>query len=268
MAGAWLGLIDNLVLMGQIDHPTLALLFDAPDPSVRRQAAITIGSAQSGRQLESLPRSLLSRWRDIIVDSSAGDYSFSEILKHDDELCADWLRAWLTREAEGEHEFLPREVREAIAGLPVEVRATLIGDVPASAPLSLLQEAVRSLVSEDLDVMMALFDRPELEWLHSVALRGGPSEVWMDRALLALDRGWDPRHIVGETYFSESGWSGEESKHWQRKVDAFARLRNETAERADPRRERIIAAGIACFERERDAASKREHRERVLGRGS
>ena len=38
--GPWLSLIDNLVIMDQIEHATLGLLFDAPDPSVRRQAAI------------------------------------------------------------------------------------------------------------------------------------------------------------------------------------------------------------------------------------
>ena len=266
--GPWLSLIDNLVIMDQIEHATLALLFDAPDASVRQQAATTIGSVDSGRRLKSLPPSMLSRWRAIIVDSSAGDYWFSQILKHDDELCADWLRAWLTREAEGKHEFLPREVREAIAGLPVEVRATLIGDVPASAPLPLLQEAVRSLVSEDLDVMMALFDRPELEWLHSVALRGGPSKVWMDRALVALDRGWEPERIVSATQFSESAWSGEESQHWQGKIDSFAGLRRKMEERLDARQERIIAAGVSYFDRRRDEAAKREHRERVFGRGS
>ena len=77
----------------------------------------------------------------------------------------------------------------------------------------------------------------------------------MDRALLALDRGWDPEHIVAETRFSESGWSGKESQHWQRKVDAFARLRQEAAVPQDARRARIITAGIAYFERLRAAAA-------------
>ena len=193
-AGHWLRLIDTLVLVGQIDHPTLALLFDAPAPSVRRQAAVTIGSAQSGRQLEGLPRCLFLRWREVIENSPADDaYWLSRILDRDDDLCADWLRAWFKRHAQGEYDLLPQEVAAVIADLPVEARITLIGDVPAGAPLTLVQEAVRSLVAEDLDVMVALFDRPELEWLHSVALYGGPSEAWMDRALLALDRGWGTR---------------------------------------------------------------------------
>ena len=268
-AGHWLRLIDNLVRIGQIDHLTLARLFDAPDPSVRRQAAVTIGHAQSGRQLEGLPPSLFSRWREIIVNSPADDaYWFSRILERDAQLCADWLRAWFKRHAQGEYDLLPREVGAVIADLPVEARITLIGDVPAGAPLTLLQEAVRSLVAEDLDVMVALFDQPELEWLPSVALRGGPSEDWMDGALLALDRGWDPEHIVSATQFSELVWSGEASQRWQRKIDAFAGLRRENGAPMDVRRERIIQAGVGYFERMRDEAAKSEHRERVYGRGS
>ncbi len=268
-AGRWLRLVDHLVLMGQIDHPTLALLFDAPTPSVRRQTAVTIGSAQSGRQLEGLPRSLFLRWREIIVNSPADDeYWFSRILERDAQLCADWLRAWFKRHTQGEYDSLPQEVGAVIANLPVEARVTLIGDVPAGAPLTLLQGAVQSLVAEDLDAMVALFDRPELEWLHSVALYGGPSEAWMDRALLALDRGWEPKRIVLETQFSASERSGQESQHWRRKIDAFVGLRTENGAPIDPRRERIIQAGIDYFERMRDDAAKCEHRERVFGRGS
>ena len=268
-AAPWCRLIDDLVLRGQIDHATLALLFEAPDPSVRGQAAITLGTTQSGRRLESLPSSVLVRWREIIVGSPANDaYYFPQLLKRDDQLCADWLRAWFGRHAQGDYAFLLPEVQAVIANLPVDVRIALIGDVPADAVPELLGDAVRSLVSDDLDVAVALFDRPDLDRLHGEALRGGPSEAWMDRALLALDRGWDPKHIVAETTFSESGRSGEESQHWQRKIDAFTRLRPETALPHDARRERIVTAGIACFEEMRDEAAGRERRERVFGRRS
>ena len=262
----WCRLIDDLVLRGQIDHATLALLFEAPDPSVRRQAAVTIGTVRSGERLEHLPPPMLARWREIIVDSPANDaYYFPQLLKRDDQLCADWLRAWFGRHAQGDYAFRLPEVQAVIANLPVDVRIALIGDVPADVAPNLLWDAVRSLVSDDLDVMVALFDRPKLDQLHGVALRGGPSESWMVRALLALDRGWDPERIVAETQFAESGWSGEESQHWQRKVDAFARLRQEAAVPQDARRARIITAGIAYFERLRAAAAQREHRERIFG---
>lgn len=271
-ATPWLGLVDALVRREEIDHATLALLFEAPDPSVRQVTAVTMGTMQSGRRLESLPPATLARWREIIVESPADNVTspadeerFAQILRRDGQLCADWLLAWFRRHAQGGHEFLPEKVRAAIASLPADVRVALIEDAPASVSPT-LHEVVRSLVSGDLDVMVALFDRSELDRLHGVALRGGPSEAWMVRALMALDRGWDPECIVAETQFSESGWSGEESQHWQRKVDAFARLRQDAAVPQDTRRERIVKAGIAYFEHMRDAAAEREHHDRVFGR--
>src|SRR5690606_12080970 len=105
--------------------------------------------------------------------------------------------------------------------------------------------------------------RDDLEDLHWTALRVGPNEAWMERALVALLRGWEPMRIVAQTTFAEKGWVGEESAQWQSKIDAFAALRDERADDAD--RERIIAAGIQFCTERRDAAGERERRERVFG---
>ena len=85
----------------------------------------------------------------------------------------------------------------------------------------------------------------------------------MERAVLALERGWDPDRIVGPTMFSEGGWSGEESAHWQSKLDRFEELRANGD--GDVRRESIIDAGILMFSDLRDRASAREREERVFG---
>ena len=43
---------------------------------------------------------------------------------------------------------------------------------------------------------MVLLGREELKELHWAALRDGPSEAWMERALAVLERGWEPAQIV------------------------------------------------------------------------
>ena len=107
----------------------------------------------------------------------------------------------------------------------------------------------------------ALLDRDDLGDLHWVCVRRGPNEDWMERALLALDRGWEPERVVSYTQFSESTWWGEESHHWQAKIDAFSGLDHGS----DGRRARIIDAGLMVFGALRERASTREHRERVFG---
>ena len=267
-AAAWLPLIRDLVFGEQLDHATLALLFDAPDALVRREAAVTLGTTRSGERLTTLPASMLERWREIIVASPAGDGLFSEILKRDPELCADWLRAWFERaRARRTDENLPQRVRTAVSGLPMHVRSELIGDVPSGTYSYLLESAVRCLVSEDLEVAAALFERSDLADLHRAALSGGPNEAWMSRALLALDRGWSPERIAEMARYSDRGWSGPESQHWERKIKAFEDLgHRRTGHPDDLRRERIIAAAIALFGPMRDDAKRRERLERVFGR--
>lgn len=65
------------------------------------------------------------------------------------------------------------------------------------------------------------------------------------------------------TAFSENVWSGDESAHWQAKVDAFERLRRDDPPSSP--RTRLVAAGIDQFERQRDAAAEKERRGRIFG---
>lgn len=156
--------------------------------------------------------------------------------------------------------------RAVVAGLPVGVRAGLCGDIPADATSYLLEYAARSLVSDDLEVAAALFARPDLVNLHGAVLSNGPSQEWMDRALLALEHGWRPEQIVAQTTSGGSGWSGAESQHWQRRIEEFRNLRMEEGQPDAAQRARIIEAGISHFADMHAEASRRERRERVFGR--
>ncbi len=262
----WLSLINTVVIRDEIDDATLALLLNAPDLSVRLETALALGSAGSGRRLAELSPPMLTRWREIMLDSPSDPMWLPLILQRDHELCADWLRAWFERARRPMwYEALPPWVADAIAKLPADLRVALIGDIPSSVSAHMLREPIKWLVSDDLDVAVALFDRSDIEDVHAAALMNGPSEAWMDRALLALDRGWEPQSIVVQTMFSDTAWTGEQSDVLQGEIDAFASLRRRTVQPDFERRERIIVAGIACFERMRDEAAARERDERVFG---
>ena len=129
----------------------------------------------------------------------------------------------------------------------------------------MLQEAAGHLVSEDRVVMAALFARADLESLHGAALRGGPSEAWMNRALLALDHGWEPERIVPSLLSFGPTWVDGEHTIWEQKIADLESLRREDGEPDAEGRELIIAAGITILEEVRDKAVKRERRRRVLG---
>ena len=159
--------------------------------------------------------------------------------------------------------ILAHEVEDLIAGLSIETRLDLIADIPAD--LLSDHRLVTQLVSHDLEVAKALFDREELEHLHGAALHGEPGEAWMGRALLALDFGWPPERAAYETSMGGFSFSGPASAFWQEKVEAFKSLRRSGSHRVADR-EQIIAAGVAHYEAMRDEELRREHQERIFGR--
>ena len=267
----WLHTVDYVV-GGEPDDATVSLLLEAPAASVRRRAAVMLGTGSSASRLTRLPHQLRDCWRAIIVASPAGDpfddwdgYWLADILKGDEHLLADWLREWFKRLGAEHNERLPAEVIEAVAALPLDLRLTLIHDLPESTSPGRLAEVTRSLVGDDPEAAEVLLDRPELEALHEVAMRDGPSERWMERALVALDRGWGAEEIARATEFSHLVYDAGGGQHWQRKVDEFERLQVEARNLRDSRRELISIAGIAYFERRRDAELQSERRRRILG---
>ena len=90
----------------------------------------------------------------------------------------------------------------------------------------------------------------------------------MERALLALDHGWEPERIVYPTRPNSLSWNGDLSDVWQGKIDDFKRLRVDAGRVDAERRERVISAGVAYFERLRDEEADRERTRRVYGRNA
>ena len=144
-------IVDELIMRDEIDEATLALLFEAPDVSVQRHVAVTLGTWTGPWRLAALPASMRARWREIVVASPGDDMMFATMLERDPELCADWLRAWFRRVSEpGHYEYSRPDLAEAITGMSAELRRSLLDDVPADGPRSLLDSTVRHLVSDDL----------------------------------------------------------------------------------------------------------------------
>ena len=264
MTGAYRSLIAALILRKQIDQETIERLLDAPDMIVARDMAVAVWQAHRV-DIAALSPTMRARWRDVIVKSRADDYWYSVILKSDPNLFADWLRArFFGMGDESRYEFLLPILEEPLRELPATVRADLIRAVPADLDSPFLQNVVTQLVANDTSVAVVLFGREELKELHGAALRDGPSEAWMERALAVLERGWEPKRIVASMTGGTSSWEGEASLHWQSKIDAFANLRHDPP--ADASREAIIAAGIEFFARQRDVAVEKERQERIFGR--
>ncbi len=255
---------DGAIIRNELDHPTLELLLAAPDEEVAWRVAIALWGWRHREAIDGLPEELLQRSRDLVVKHPADDQLYHSLFEQHPDVLVDSIRAWWERLRTGSLEFWPIEVEDLIAGLSIETRLDLIADIPAD--LLSDHRLVTQLVSHDLEVAKALFDREDLEHLHGAALSGDPDAAWMESALLALDKGWSPERVAFETSM-DVAFSGEASANWQNRVDAFESLRV-SGPNQEPDRERIVAAGIALYEQKRDEDLQRERRERVFGRES
>ena len=254
--------IDGLIIRNELDEVTLELLLTAPDQELAWRVALALWGWRHRVALEGLRDDLRQLSRDLIVNHPAEDQLYQSVFEQEPDVLVDSIRAWWERLRTGSLEFLPMHVEDLVAGLPIETRLDLIADIPAD--LLSDHRLVSQLVSSDLRVAKALYEREDLEHLHGAALNGDPNEAWMERALLALDKGWSPERVAFETSM-DVAFSGEASAYWQKKVDAFESLRV-SGPNQEPDRERIVAAGIALYERKRDEDLQRERQERVFGR--
>ena len=194
-------LIESLLARGDVDAETVEALLDAPDPIVARDSALAIAHRAGKAFLSDLSEAGQARWRQVIITGPPDEFWYSEILKRDPDLFAEWLRSWFARLKSSftDQWLLPHTLVEGIGELPLYIRRTLIEAIPADTPSYPLKDVVTELVGADLNMAEALLDRSDLKDIHWVCLRRGPSEPWMERALLALDRGWAPESIVGAT---------------------------------------------------------------------
>ena len=254
---------DGAIIRNELDNRTLALLLAAPDQEVAWRVAIALWGWRHHDALDGLPDDLRERSRDLVINHPADEQLYQSLFEQHPDVLVDWIRAWWGRLRTDSVEFLPIQLEDLIAGLPIETRLDLIAEVPADRLPN--HRLVTQLVSNDAKAAEALFGREGVEHLHGAALHGEPDEAWMERALLALDYGWSPEEVVLETSMGSFEFSGEASAYWQKKVDAFQSLRVVGASQ-EPERERIVAAGIALYAQKRDADLRRERQERVFGR--
>lgn len=261
------GLIKLWLPRSHVDHETIAVLLDGPD-RVALETALTYGSLVHLRP-EEPPASLRARWREVVVNVPVDERNteevrtLNEILERDSGLCVDWLRARL-RQADND---IPRDTGAAVGALSPEDRAALIADIPTEAAAGVartMRYAVERLVSGDLDPARALLERSDLEGAHAAALTGDPDEGWMERALLAVDRGWSPERIASTTLLYRPRDS--HSAYWKAMVRRCEELIPASDSRDAARRKRIAEALVAISEEQRDDARRREREERVHGR--
>ncbi len=221
-------MIEVMCLRGQVPITTVRRLLRQPDVAVASAAAHGEWLSDPKKHIRT---ELMDDWRKAVVSTDQEDYWLREVLCDDPSLAFDWLQRQMTN---GTMVAIREDktIAAAVCGLSRDVRKALLNTVPASWEYEGL---VKQLVGDDLDLFHVLLDRPDMERFHLVPLFGNPDERnWIERATLALDRGYSPESIAlavhGVGVFTIT-WSGDESKLWDEWMQRFAVLQSHQDER-------------------------------------
>ncbi len=259
-------MLSNMAEFGRLNSEATRLLLTGSDELLATTAA-------AGYHLRGLPvegGSTYGAWRDAVVRSARfidiGDaqtgWLIKEILKKDPELAKDWLLEWMVS---GRHWLDMHDDCAAIAsGMTRDQRLYILERID-DRPLIGLDDIVRQLVGDDLELFAQALRMDNLSDYRAPLLAGRPDELWLKKATLAIEAGLSLGEIAEASYMSSMMWWGEESKMWAEWRQDFERLAE--TEIDDPQLVRLLQIAIRGIQRRERNAMARESREAIHGFG-
>jgi hypothetical protein len=241
----------------EVPEETLALLLRHQDRAVSTAAAVGEWLADPQGQVRS---TLASDWRSAIVRAEVNDYWVGEILKRDSSLAYEWLSESLNRE-EGFFIFDPfrKDKRSIVEGLNVEQRLSLLDGLQNKIGF---YDLVEELVGDNTFLYRELVKRGSLADYHLNPLRGKITEAWTEKALIALEAGYEPEQIAEAAFGESFFWSGDASTLWRTWVDEFESLNKHD----EPRLRSIADAGLRLARERAHSSVAYERKQAVYGR--
>ena len=252
-SGNFQQLVEVNCLRGLVPPETLRALLTASDD--RTAIAAVVGAWNADRKdRNELP--CREEWESAVLRSAkveefanSNGYWIGEILKSEPPLAHRWLIELLT----SEHPFLHYEQKEiakkATSSLDKDQRIALLGKMK---PDPVARELAKYIVGDDLDVYRALLQQEALSKLQLEPLEGLPSEVWVSKAIAALDAGYTVDDIIGATQPGSYTWSGSLSEMWVGWRNAYGAFQNHTDRRIAKVAKQGVEMTDKIIERERE----------------
>ncbi len=270
LVGDFIPLIHDLCSLGRVPRTTLETLMSTDDhPGVAAAAATGCFYAEPKGKIESADQSL---WRQAILRTVNDDsilngneiygYRLQKILAGDSGLAEEWLLTILCQRHVGDN-YRARDIaaESVIPAMELQQRRKMLRAIPSKWNWT-VNEIVRNLVGQDLELYQELLDSTVLAKYHLAPLMGKPDRLWWMKALLALDAGKSVEDVVrAADSTEEQGWIGSESSMWAEWRIAFQAPQD--LEEADNRIQELASRGIEIMRKREEEASKYE-RERAV----
>lgn len=250
------GWVEKICQDRQLPDDILVLLLRHQDVNISSMAAI--GEWLADPKTERRPEIELE-WRDAIVRAEVGDHWLRVILKNDNTLAFDWLKARLRETSDLFAGEMWETVEAAVEALTLPQRYSLIEALEPTFVGGLL---ATELIGDNLLLYKEFLNRKDLAKIHLAPLKGHPQENWIKKAVLALNAGYAPDQVAATAFSLNMSWSGDESEMWQGWIDEFDQFSHHT----DVRIQRVIEVGKSIALKNQQDAAAREGRDAIYGR--
>jgi hypothetical protein len=219
-------LVRVLCARKEISEDVVKKLLQYEDPNIAGAAAYGEWYADPKGQVR---LHLVDDWRNAVVRTRI-DHFLSGVLQDDTELAYGWLLSLLGDESISMRSF-DRSIPVAVKALDFESKKKLLETLADDYTYG---ELVSHLVGNDLNLYNELLDNKKLQDLHLVPLVWHEGSEWVEKAKLALDKGYSTEDIVSACYgfpMKVVTWWGPESARRKEWVDRFSELFSNPDER-------------------------------------
>ena len=226
-------------------------------------ADCSVAAAAAIGEWEATPRGEVGEpfkdlWRTAIINGLDRQYEGKEIFRKDPSLAFEWLQLRIKENRIFSY-YGENLLNVALQVINLEQRKALLKDIGDGL---WHDEIIQGIVDDELEIYHDLLQNDRLKRFHLSPLAGNPTDVWLNKALLALDAGYSPSDISQAVYGSFQSWSGSESMYWTQWAESFEPLLSHD----DPRIRRVGQIGKDRALAKRDQALASERLEDIYGR--
>lgn len=250
--------VEFLAMKHRIPESTLTQLLEHENVEISTAAALGEWHASDEGNISN---TILPTWRKAVIKAKNDHHWLNDIFEKLPDIAYEWALNLLQSRDKDSHYWQSNDTLDvALRVLAMEKRKELLNIIP---PEKWWDEAIRSVIRNDIDVYRLLLSKKEFRRFHLAPLRGHPKGDWIERAKLALDAGFSTEDIAYAIRSGSWGWSGHESVMWQGWIEDFDSLSTDMDNRIAE-----IGRIAAKYAREmQQNALKRERHEAVYGFG-
>jgi hypothetical protein len=255
-------LIGHLCISKEIPEKTMLKLLNYEDEEIASAAAYGEWYADPKKEAR---KPLLSSWRMVVIKSRK-EFFIQDVIENDGELALDWLINFIQSDTPHTHRY-SRLLIIAVSSLDRNSKESILEIIPLSWEFV---ELIYHLIGYDLTIYQSLLENERLKEFHLIPLYWSNETEWIDKASLALKKGYSTREIAIAVYgFAAYGFPskgiirvGKESNTWREWVDRFEKLMSHENEQI----REVGFIGKTEANKSLEIALQREHEEDVFGR--